>query len=347
MRRGAPRARAPAARGLGQPATEDQHAEPAHAAGVHEPGERGPERERVLEGGAGAAQVGVGQVGRAHPGEELRLRGLADGIRPARGGRTDGGQVHGGGEILAADVAERIRANRVAGERPEGAVGVGGAVEVRRLGGVVHEDHQAAGQVARGVHEPGVQGEADLGDLAIAQDHTLRGEALREGRRAGLGLEPGEVALRRSSVTRSSRRPPSRPTTRWTGSASRTSFATSAPAPTASALVADRLRQGSRQARRQPGAPGGSSMRAGSTSTGWYRMASNRGDPRSRSPPRSPAASAPVPAPGSVTVNGDGRPSASHACSSSRPIAAPKIGWASGAVRKSAPAVPGPGCGRR
>ena len=88
-------------------------------------------------------------------------------------------------------------------------------------------------------------------------------------------------------------------------------------------------------------------MRAGSTSTGWYRMAASRGDPRSRSPPRRPAARAPVPAPGSMTVNGDGRPNASHPCSISLPITAPKIGWASGAVMKSAPAVPGPGCGRR
>ncbi len=54
-----------------------------------------------------------------------------------------------------------------------------------------------------------------------------------------------------------------------------------------------------------------------------------------------------MPAPGSMTVNGDGRPNASHPCSISLPITAPKIGWASGAVMKSAPAVPGPGCGRR
>ena len=112
----------------------------------------------------------------------------------AVGGRTDRRQVHGGGEILAADVAERIRAHRVAREGPEGAVGVGGAVEVRRFGGVVHEDHQPAGQVARGVDEPAVQGEADLRDLAVSQDDTLRCETLRDGRRAGFGLEPGEVA---------------------------------------------------------------------------------------------------------------------------------------------------------
>ena len=114
----------------------------------------------------------------------------------ADGGQADRGQVDGGREILAADMAERIRANRVAGERPEGAGGVSGAVEIRRLGGVVHEDHEAAGQVARGVREPGVQGEADLGDVAVAQDHTLVGEALGEGRRGGLGLEPGERTTR-------------------------------------------------------------------------------------------------------------------------------------------------------
>ncbi len=135
--------------------------------------------------------------------------------------------------------------------------------------------------------EPAVQGEADLGDLAVAQDHALRGETLREGRRAGFGLEPGEVARSASSVTRSSRRPPSRPTTRWTGSASRTSFATTAP-------DADRRSSSSPSSARVPASPSAArrsrsvSRRAGSTSTGRYRMASSRGEPRSRSPPEQP-----------------------------------------------------------
>jgi len=70
-------------------------------------------------------------------------------------------------------------------------------------------------------------------------------------------------------------------------------------------------------------------------------MASSNGEPARRRPSRIPAASAPPPAPCSRTTKRPGRSSASQVDSRCRARDQPKIGWPSGAVRKS-PFRPGP-----
>ena len=112
--------------------------------------------------------------------DELRLGGLAEGFqaRP-RGSRPHRGEVHGRGEVLSADVAERVTADGVARERAERARG-SARVERSRLLGVVDEHDDAPCEVARRAGEPAVERKADLGHLAIRESSPFAA-AVRRG----------------------------------------------------------------------------------------------------------------------------------------------------------------------
>ena len=158
-------------------------------------------------------------------------------------------------------------------------VGLRRPVERRGLGGVVHEHHHAAGEVARGLRQPPVEREAHLRHLPVGERDALRRQARREGRRSWGPTSTARNLPSSPTPTSSSRIPPDRPITRWTGSASRTSFATTAPV-SAGATGAPGRSRGTRPGRPRPGAPAASSIRAGSTSTGRYRIASSSGEPQ-------------------------------------------------------------------
>jgi hypothetical protein len=68
-------------------------------------------------------------------------------------------------------------------------------VEVLGLQGVVHEDDDPPVEVGRGCRQPAVEGETDLGDLAVAELDPLGREAGGQVRRRRLGLEPAKRAI--------------------------------------------------------------------------------------------------------------------------------------------------------
>ena len=284
--------------------------------------------------------------GRVAPGrgDELGLGRLGDGLEAGRERRrADRREVHGRRQVLAPDVAERVAAHGVAGEGAQRPVAPRWRVQGVGLLRVVDEHDQAAIEARRRVGQPAVDAEADLGDLAVLEPDALPRRAARPARRRWAGPRRRRSPRRRRAQRTARGSRGGRPTTRWTGQR-------------VEDLVGDDdagLRRGRR--RLVPGdqvrQPEPVETRAElvqprlldldrAVADRLERAASRR---REGEPSR-PAARAPVPAPCSLTTNGDGRPSASHASSSSRAIAAPKIGWASGAVRKS-PERPGPASG--
>ena len=192
--------------------------------------------------------------------------------------------------------------------------------------------------------QPRVQGEADLGALAVGERDALRPQPCRERRRRGGALDVDEATLGSSrreprAVAVAAERP------RCVGQGVEhlvgEDDARSACRPLAprSRSTPDRRRLEPRGDRRRAGAarsrPGRSAARLRER-----RVARPRGRPRMAK------ASVPVPAPYSRSTNGRGRSSRSQASTSPRASVAPKIGCVSGAVRKSPPrpgrAVGGP-----
>ena len=87
---------------------------------------------------------------------------------------------------------ERIGADGVACERAQRAGAPRGGVKDRGLRRVIDEHRDPAIEVPRRAVEPPVDGQADLGDLAVPERHALRGQAVREGRAARISLDGAE-----------------------------------------------------------------------------------------------------------------------------------------------------------
>ena len=245
-----------------------------------------------------------------------------------------------GGQVLAPDVDVRVVVDAVAQVRPQRAVAAPDrVVELRRRDG--RSRSAGATPRSRPAAAPAIQPSTARQISARWPSASVTPSASRRAARAGVdgvGLDVDE-RRRRPSPTATSRRPSAAPTTRWVGSASRTSLARIEAGDRPSAVVG-RRRECAGVAGRRRAAPRSPRAGAGSTSIGCSATTAARSG-RSRAGRRgSRAARVPVPAPYSRRTNGSGRPSRCQASATARASAAPKIGWVSGAVRKS-PSRPG------
>ena len=306
----------------GQAAAEGEDAEPAHPARVEQPGERAPQVEGVLERGAVAAEV---RPASARPCPASRASSAwvvsPSGSSPARAAAAR----------TAARSTVAVRSCRPTwrnGSAPTAcaanarSVPVGGARGSWSAAGssrVVDEDDDAArrGRRVASASQPSSARQTSVTWPSASVTPSAASRSARRGvvgaascdtKRAG--LVHGDEELARG------RRPAGRPTTRWTGSASRTSFATTAPvSPPGAAPVDERVARG-RAARAARAARRGAPARPRPGDSG-SRLRS--GEPEVPQPAEQ--AGGERPGPGAVLRDGErvGPAERSHACSTSRP----------------------------
>ena len=234
--------------------------------------------------------------------------------------------------------------SRRAGRRARGGGGRRGAccrepgVELGRRVAVVDEQELAALERAPRARDPVVDARGRSRPAGRARARCPPPPAVRRARASTVDRARSSNRRPRPRASRTARgaRHRAPPSTRWTGRASSSSLARIAPgagsSSSGSRWPSSRPRRAARRARRAGPArrrpPGRRSHRAAAS-------------PTRRRPSRMPAASAPEPAPCSRTTKRAGRSIAAQTDSRCRATAQPKIGWPSGAVRKS-PWRPGP-----
>ena len=164
------------------------------APGSSRPHQPGADREVVLEGRRGVGLDRLEQVLGPEPHEELGLGRRPEVGQAGRGrGPLDGRHVDVRGQVLAPDMAIRVGVDAMAEVGPERAVAAADrVVQLGRRVAVVDQEEDAASEPAGGLGQPRIDGQRDLGPLALGQGHLLGREALGERGRRRVGLDIGE-----------------------------------------------------------------------------------------------------------------------------------------------------------
>ena len=100
------------------------------------------------------------------------------------------------GQVLTPDVDVRVVVDPVAEVGTKRPVPAPDRV-VQGIGrvAVVDQEDDAAREAGGRVGDPGVEGQADLGSLAVAEDDPVGGETFGQGRRRRVGLDVDEASV--------------------------------------------------------------------------------------------------------------------------------------------------------